>query len=1160
MVRRYQCETHADVSPDARRDPRPRRVRPARPHHKLTDDGRRMREVLTYSRRGSRFTPRQQAGVGRVRRALVDPRRGGRRAGLLAGRLVRPRGAADRRDRLGHRRGDRRARGGPARPRRPGLRGLAPGRRRHPRPGRRGRPDQRAAAQRRRGLVDGAPRRRRAAWPSSGRSSPTPGTRSGTTSAGWSTPEFAAPRREPAGARRRSGGWPPTGPTTPSRWSRCSTPSRCSTGGVVERWAERPVTKFERKGVAAGRADHRPGLPRSGLGRVGVRRQPGPVQEELQPQPLGVPLGPARAARSACPAGPPPGTPRAARRRTPPGCRSVAPSTCRAGRRGRRGAAAAGRGRSGPAAGSAAPRARAGSGAAGGRAGPRTRSPAPWRKQKLYERGRRARPSVKVTRRRASPTAIIAPRYVRRRGSDQRIDAPRTGQSGTNGQPSCEDTMTAPEQFVTDGGLETDLIFHHGIDLPDFAAFPLLDDERGRDAADELLRRSTPPSPRAAGAGLLLETPTWRANPDWGARARVRRRRAWTASTATRSSSSASSASAGPTGCRARGSAARSGRAATATGRAPRVDPDEAADYHRPQLAAFAEAGADLATALTLTDVGEALGVVARGRRRRAAGRDLVHRRDRRPAARRHDPRRGDRDGRRRTAGRRTSWSTARTRPRRARAGRRRVLARAGPRAPGERLDDEPRGARRGRRARRRRPGRSWPPPPTGCERSLPAVRIVGGCCGTDARHVAASGETGPDRQIAPSVPVTATVERPRTPRRIHRAWWVAAVTMGALVAAAGFRSSTGALLEPLENEFGWSRATTSGAVSLNLVIYGLTAPFAAALMERFGVRRVVGGVAGAGRRSAPGLTLVMTAAWQLWLLWGVAVGVGTGSLALVFGAIVANRWFVRHRGLVIGVFSAASSTGQLIFLPAIAHLADGPGWRWAAGLVAVFALAAGARWCCWSCATSPPTSAPRRTARPTTGRRRRRSPIRRGAARVAIDDPARGSARSRTFWILFVTLLDLRLVDQRPDRHPLHPRRPRPRHAGDHQRRPARPDRDLRHRRHRRAAAGSPTGSTRATCCSATTSSAGCRCWSCRACSGRTSHAEPVPVHRVLRPRLGGHRAADGRAVPPALRAREVRRGLRLGVRRAHGRRRRRGQLRRLDPAAAAATTSSPG
>ncbi len=183
-----------------------------------------------------------------------------------------------------------------------------------------------------------------------------------------------------------------------------------------------------------------------------------------------------------------------------------------------------------------------------------------------------------------------------------------------------------------------------------------------------------------------------------------------------------------------------------------------------------------------------------------------------------------------------------------------------------------------------------------------------------------------------------------RRPRRaeflgVHRAWWVSAVTLGALVAAAGFRSSTGALLEPLEADFGWSRATTSGAVSLNLVVYGLTAPFAAALMERFGVRRVAAAslvLVAAGS----GLTTLMTQPWQLWLLWGFAVGIGTGAMALVFGAIVANRWFVTQRGLVMGIFSAAGSSGQLVFLPLIAHLAAGPGWRPAALVVTVAAFA----------------------------------------------------------------------------------------------------------------------------------------------------------------------------------------------------------------------------
>ncbi len=173
---------------------------------------------------------------------------------------------------------------------------------------------------------------------------------------------------------------------------------------------------------------------------------------------------------------------------------------------------------------------------------------------------------------------------------------------------------------------------------------------------------------------------------------------------------------------------------------------------------------------------------------------------------------------------------------------------------------------------------------------------------------------------------------------RIHRAWWVALITMAALIAAAGFRSSTGALLEPLEQEFGWSRATTSGAVTFNLIFYGLTAPFAAALMERFGVRRMVVLALTLVAAGSAG-TLVMTRAWHLWFLWGLPIGLGTGSMALVFGAIVANRWFESRRGVVLGCFSAASSTGQLIFLPVIAHLADHPGWRWAAGLVAGFAL-----------------------------------------------------------------------------------------------------------------------------------------------------------------------------------------------------------------------------
>ena len=180
----------------------------------------------------------------------------------------------------------------------------------------------------------------------------------------------------------------------------------------------------------------------------------------------------------------------------------------------------------------------------------------------------------------------------------------------------------------------------------------------------------------------------------------------------------------------------------------------------------------------------------------------------------------------------------------------------------------------------------------------------------------------------------------PATKRpRLHRAWLVAAVTFLTLIAAAAFRSTTSVLFEPLETEFGWNRTSTSLAVTVNLVFYGLTAPFAAVLMERFTIRRVVT-AALALIALGTGLTLGMTQTWQLILYWGVFVGFGTGCLALVFAAIVANRWFEKRRGLVTGVFSAAYATGSLLFLPLIANLVTDQGWRQGTLVVAIFALA----------------------------------------------------------------------------------------------------------------------------------------------------------------------------------------------------------------------------
>tara|TARA_B110000444_G_scaffold261031_1_gene310624 strand:- start:2060 stop:3283 length:1224 start_codon:yes stop_codon:yes gene_type:complete len=158
------------------------------------------------------------------------------------------------------------------------------------------------------------------------------------------------------------------------------------------------------------------------------------------------------------------------------------------------------------------------------------------------------------------------------------------------------------------------------------------------------------------------------------------------------------------------------------------------------------------------------------------------------------------------------------------------------------------------------------------------------------------------------------------------------------LLTSAAFRSSVGVLVIPFEEEFGWSRSTTSIAVALNLVLYGLAAPFATALMERLGIRNVAVGALGL-IAIGTGLTTIMTEPWHLVLLWGVVVGLGVGATALVFGSLVVTRWFVRHQGLMLGVMGAAWATGQLIFLPIIAHYVSAEGWRVASVGIAGVAL-----------------------------------------------------------------------------------------------------------------------------------------------------------------------------------------------------------------------------
>jgi MFS family permease len=184
---------------------------------------------------------------------------------------------------------------------------------------------------------------------------------------------------------------------------------------------------------------------------------------------------------------------------------------------------------------------------------------------------------------------------------------------------------------------------------------------------------------------------------------------------------------------------------------------------------------------------------------------------------------------------------------------------------------------------------------------------------------------------------MTAPLSKPK--KKIHRAWPVAAVAFVAIIGAAGFRATPGVMITPLQAEFGWGRGLISTAVSVNLLLFGLTAPFAAALMERFGIRRVVA-CALVLVSLGSGLTVFMDASWQLILTWGVLVGVGTGSMALAFVATITGRWFVKHRGIVTGVLTAAGATGQLIFLPILASLTAAHGWRVAALTVAATALA----------------------------------------------------------------------------------------------------------------------------------------------------------------------------------------------------------------------------
>ena len=166
-----------------------------------------------------------------------------------------------------------------------------------------------------------------------------------------------------------------------------------------------------------------------------------------------------------------------------------------------------------------------------------------------------------------------------------------------------------------------------------------------------------------------------------------------------------------------------------------------------------------------------------------------------------------------------------------------------------------------------------------------------------------------------------------RAPFGQNYAFVVVGVIFLSLLVAAGQRGAPSVLIQPFEQAFGWDRATISLSASLGILCYGLMGPFAAALMQRFGIRRVIT-IALALMSIAIAASYFMTEAWQLILLWGLLSGIGSGCVALVLAATIVARWFTARRGLIMGIMTASTATGTLIFIPGLAWIAQHGGWQ----------------------------------------------------------------------------------------------------------------------------------------------------------------------------------------------------------------------------------------
>jgi sugar phosphate permease len=239
--------------------------------------------------------------------------------------------------------------------------------------------------------------------------------------------------------------------------------------------------------------------------------------------------------------------------------------------------------------------------------------------------------------------------------------------------------------------------------------------------------------------------------------------------------------------------------------------------------------------------------------------------------------------------------------------------------------------------------------------------------------------------------------------RGIHYGWVMVALTFLVSLSSAGAMGILGALLLPLQREFAWDTGAISGALALRLLLFGLMAPFAAALLQRYGLRRMVAAALSLVLLGAL-LSLRMTSVWQLWLCWGVLTGLGTGMTALVLGATVANRWFVQRRGLVLGILTAANATGQLAFLPLAAWLAQNEGWRIA--LLPGLGACALSGLLMWLLGRDYPAELGLNAYGETAAAIAPRPAAPAGNAVRNAFAALSDAARTRTFWILFATFL----------------------------------------------------------------------------------------------------------------------------------------------------------